>query len=195
MLHPLMPFITEELWNAMSERPYELIVAKWPEPQAQVDPHAKARTRLARSSSSSEVRSARTELNVPPRAEAAPVRGRRFGRDCGTPRSQASRCCRGSPRLESIQLSTFDAAPAAAQIVVDEATFALPLEGVIDLEAEKARLSKAPQPPRRNATASPSASPTRTSPSAPSPKRSRRRAPTMTRNPPRPNASARRWSG
>jgi valyl-tRNA synthetase len=40
MLHPLMPFITEELWNA-NERPYELIVAKWPEPQAQVDPHAK----------------------------------------------------------------------------------------------------------------------------------------------------------
>ena len=41
MLHPLMPFITEELWHAMGERPYELIVAKWPEPQAQVDPHAK----------------------------------------------------------------------------------------------------------------------------------------------------------
>jgi valyl-tRNA synthetase len=40
MLHPLMPFITEELWNA-NERPYDLIVAKWPEPQAQVDPHAK----------------------------------------------------------------------------------------------------------------------------------------------------------
>jgi valyl-tRNA synthetase len=41
MLHPLMPFITEELWHAMGERPYDLIVAKWPEPQAQGDPHAK----------------------------------------------------------------------------------------------------------------------------------------------------------
>src|SRR6476469_9951417 len=41
MLHPLMPFITEELWNAMGERPYELIVAKWPEPEADVDPRAK----------------------------------------------------------------------------------------------------------------------------------------------------------
>lgn len=40
MLHPLMPFITEELWNA-NERPYELIVAKWPDPQAQVDRKAK----------------------------------------------------------------------------------------------------------------------------------------------------------
>jgi len=36
MLHPLMPFITEELWHAMGERPYDLIVAKWPEPKAQV---------------------------------------------------------------------------------------------------------------------------------------------------------------
>jgi valyl-tRNA synthetase len=35
-----MPFITEELWNA-NERPYELIVAKWPEPNAQTDPDAK----------------------------------------------------------------------------------------------------------------------------------------------------------
>ena len=41
MLHPLMPFITEELWNAMGERPYELIVAKWPVPEADVDRDAK----------------------------------------------------------------------------------------------------------------------------------------------------------
>ena len=34
MLHPFMPFVTEELWNA-NERPYELIVAKWPAPEAQ----------------------------------------------------------------------------------------------------------------------------------------------------------------
>jgi valyl-tRNA synthetase len=44
-------------------------------------------------------------------------------------------------RLESIQLSPFEGS-GAAQVVVDEATFALPLEGVIDVEAEKARLSK-----------------------------------------------------
>jgi len=41
MLHPFTPFVTEELWNA-NERPYELIVAKWPAPEAQRDPQAKA---------------------------------------------------------------------------------------------------------------------------------------------------------
>src|SRR5690606_21280839 len=42
MLHPFMPFITEELWHAQGERPYELILAKWPEPAASVDAEAKA---------------------------------------------------------------------------------------------------------------------------------------------------------
>src|SRR5678815_233055 len=41
MLHPFMPFVTEELWNA-NDRPYDLIVARWPTPQAQGDQRAKA---------------------------------------------------------------------------------------------------------------------------------------------------------
>jgi valyl-tRNA synthetase len=139
MLHPLMPFITEELWNA-NERPYELIVAKWPEPQADVDPSAKAEldwlVRLV-----SEVRSARTELNVPPSAKlhlfAADASADTAGR-LDRNHAMLSRLA----RLESIQLSTF-AGTGAAQVVVDEATFALPLEGVIDLGAERDRLSKA----------------------------------------------------
>ncbi|NUQ16963.1 MAG: valine--tRNA ligase [Sphingomonas sp.] len=140
MLHPLMPFITEELWSAMGERPYELIVAKWPDPQAQVDPHAKREmdwlVRLV-----SEVRSARTELNVPPSAKlnlfAADASSETAGR-LDRNHSMVSRLA----RLESIQLSTFPGS-GAAQVVVDEATFALPLEGVIDVGAEKARLDKA----------------------------------------------------
>src|SRR3954452_7097 len=138
MLHPLMPFITEELWNA-NERPYDLIVAEWPNPQAQVDPYAKAEldwlVRLV-----SEVRSARTELNVPPSAklnlfadEVSDETAARLDRNHG----MISRLA----RLESIQLSSFSGR-GAAQVVVDEATFALPLEGVIDLASERERLSK-----------------------------------------------------
>jgi len=41
MLHPFMPFITEELWHAQGQRPYELILAKWPQPEASVDAEAK----------------------------------------------------------------------------------------------------------------------------------------------------------
>jgi valyl-tRNA synthetase len=138
MLHPLMPFITEELWNA-NARPYELIVAKWPEPQAQIDLRAKSELdwiiRLV-----GEVRSARTELNVPPSAklhlfaaDASEETAARLDRNF----AMLSRLA----RLESIQLSTFTGT-GAAQVVVDEATFALPLEGVIDLDAERDRLAK-----------------------------------------------------
>ena len=45
-------------------------------------------------------------------------------------------------RLESIQLSAFDGS-GAAQVVVGGITYALPLEGVIDLSSERVRLSKA----------------------------------------------------
>jgi len=138
MLHPLMPFITEELWNA-NERPYELIVAKWPEPDAQIDLAAKAEldwlVRLV-----GEVRSARTELNVPPSAklhlfaaDASEATAERIDRQFVTLQRLA--------RLESIQLSAFTGT-GAAQVVVDEATYALPLEGVIDLAAERDRLAK-----------------------------------------------------
>ncbi len=139
MLHPLMPFITEELWSA-SERPYELIVAQWPDPQAQVDPYAKAEldwlVRLV-----SEVRSAKTELNVPPSAKlnlfAADASDETAGR-LERNHAMLSRLA----RLESIQLSRFPGT-GAAQVVIDEATFALPLEGVIDIAAERDRLAKA----------------------------------------------------
>src|SRR5438309_11064775 len=43
MLHPLMPFITEELWNAMGDRGVDpLITAQWPEPEAKAEWEAKA---------------------------------------------------------------------------------------------------------------------------------------------------------
>ncbi|MEO6434126.1 MAG: valine--tRNA ligase [Sphingomicrobium sp.] len=41
MLHPFMPFVTEELWHSMGERPYDLIVSKWTAPEAKVDAGAK----------------------------------------------------------------------------------------------------------------------------------------------------------
>ena len=43
MLHPFMPFITEELWHSLGTRPYDLILAKWPMADARaIDPAASA---------------------------------------------------------------------------------------------------------------------------------------------------------
>ncbi|HWH18646.1 MAG TPA: valine--tRNA ligase [Allosphingosinicella sp.] len=141
MLHPFMPFITEELWHAMGERPYELIVAKWPMPDARaLDPEAGPEIdwliKLV-----SGIRAARTELGVPPGAKLA-----LHVRDADPrTRERLQRNEAAVRRLARIDAVAMDEPPAggAAQIVVEEATFVLPLEGVIDVGAERARLNKA----------------------------------------------------
>jgi valyl-tRNA synthetase len=140
MLHPFMPFITEELWHAMGTRTGELIVATWPVVDVAGDDAASAEIdwliRLV-----SAVRAARTELNIPPGAKL-----KAFARDVAdVTRARLAAQAPAIARLARIEDMSFDApgAGGAAQIVVDEATFVLPLEGVIDLAAEKARLAKA----------------------------------------------------
>src|SRR3546814_13153103 len=66
MLHPFMPFITEELWTGLGDREaYPLITAKWPEPKAKRDAEASADIdwliRLV-----GELRGAKAELGLPP---------------------------------------------------------------------------------------------------------------------------------
>jgi valyl-tRNA synthetase len=140
LLHPFMPFITEELWHALGERPYDLIVAKWPIADARaLDPEASREVdwliRLV-----SEVRAARTELSVPPGAR-LPV----FVRDASNATlARLDRQSAAVSRLARIDRAAGEAPSGGAlQIVVDEATYVLPLEGVIDLDAERARLTKA----------------------------------------------------
>src|SRR5262249_13862383 len=138
-LHPFMPFITEELWHAMGERDYELIVAKWPMADARsLDPEAAKEIdwliRLV-----SEIRTARTELTVPPVA-ALRLHVVELGPDAGL------RVSKNGPALKRLARSVPTDGPftgGAAYVVSDGATYALPLEGVIDFQAERARLTKA----------------------------------------------------
>jgi len=139
MLHPFMPFVTEELWSKLGERDYDLIVAKWPIADARaMDPEAGKEIdwliRLV-----SEVRSSRTELNVPPGARLA-VHLRDASPET---RARFERLAPAIARMARIDLADGEASGGAAQVVVDEATFVLPLEGVIDLAAERTRLTKA----------------------------------------------------
>ncbi len=139
LLHPFMPFITEELWHAMGARDHDLVVAQWPMADARaLDPEAEREIdwliRLV-----SEIRAARTELNVPPGAR-LPMHVR-DANDGTTARliRQASALA----RLARVDAAEGEVTGGAAQVVVDEATFVLPLEGVIDLDAERQRLTKA----------------------------------------------------
>ncbi|MGR4892160.1 valine--tRNA ligase [Sphingopyxis sp. LARHCG72] len=138
MLHPFMPFITEELWTGLGDRAdYPLITAKWPAPDAARDTDASADIdwliKLV-----SELRTAKAELGLPPGARLtahfpASLKGR------------TDKLAAQLDRLARLENVSFDPAPAgaSAQLVVEGETITVPLEGVIDIAAERDRLTKA----------------------------------------------------
>ncbi|ARO29887.1 valyl-tRNA synthetase [Rhizobium sp. NXC14] len=142
LLHPFMPFMTEELWAHTAgegkERDTLVCHAEWPAPSYADDAAADEINWLIDLVSG--IRSVRAEMNVPPSATAPLVvvkannltRERLFRHDAAIKRLA---------RVEAISLSD-DAPKGAAQIVVAEATVCLPLGNLIDLSAEKARLEK-----------------------------------------------------
>jgi valyl-tRNA synthetase len=140
MLHPFMPFITEELWHAQGERPYELILAKWPEPAASVDAEAKAEVDWLIALVGN-LRTAKNELSIAP--------GAKLDAFLPDPSPATRGIIERNPavieRLARLNGIRFDAAPAGAamQIGAGDANLVVPLEGVIDIAAEKARLAKA----------------------------------------------------
>jgi valyl-tRNA synthetase len=140
MLHPFMPFVTEELWGAMGDRPYELILAKWPAPEAKVDKAAKADidwlVDFIR-----ETRAMRAELNVPWSATLEPLA-------IGASAEQVQRLTNQAPILARMAklgpARAADSAPeGSAQIGVGGVTYAFALAEHVDLGAERGRLSKA----------------------------------------------------
>jgi valyl-tRNA synthetase len=140
LMHPVMPFITEELWDKLGHRAEHgpLISQPWPTPTA-VDVAADAEmgwlVKLI-----SDIRSARAELNVPAGAKLKLlVIG---GNEATAARLEAHRAAiERLARIEGVDAAT-SAPKASLQIVVGEATYALPVGDVIDLKAESARLQK-----------------------------------------------------
>ena len=141
MLHPFMPFVTEELWSKMGEREgYPLITAKWPEPAAGVDADAKREVEWLIALIGN-LRGAKAELGIAP--------GARLTAYLETP-SESTRAIIGRngtavDRLARLDAIHFEAAPdgPAMQVGAGDAMLTIPLEGVIDIAAEKARLEKA----------------------------------------------------
>jgi valyl-tRNA synthetase len=140
LLHPVMPFITEEIWDKTGHRTEHgaLIGQPWPAPppaDAAADAEIGWLVTLI-----SDIRSARAELHVPAGAKLKLLvvgANAETGQRLDTHRAAIERLA----RIEGIEAAA--AAPKAAlQIVVGETTYALPVGDVIDLKAEGARLQK-----------------------------------------------------
>ncbi|AKI00468.1 valyl-tRNA synthetase [Hoeflea sp. IMCC20628] len=140
LLHPFMPFMTEELWEHLAGPDAGLAChAAWPEPVFEDEAAAAEINWLIDLVSG--LRSVRAEMNVPAAAKSQLVM-------VGTSTMTGERLVRHEPAIRQLARVTDvvleNAVPSgSAQIVVGEATACLPLGELIDLSAEKARLEKA----------------------------------------------------
>ncbi len=143
LMHPLIPFVTEELWDHFGYgAAYSLISAPWPAAVAVHDAAAAEAEVGWVVDLISGIRTVRSEMNVPP-AQKSPVLLQDASAET-LARAQAwfeaiSRMARASeigPLVGAVPKNV-------AQTVLGEATILLPLEGLIDLDAERKRLAAA----------------------------------------------------
>ncbi len=142
LLHPAVPFVTEELWDRFGYgAPFSLIRAPWPVPAAVADAgNARAEldwvVRLV-----GEVRAVRSEMNIPP-GTLAPVLLRDASCETLARAQRWDEAIRRLARASVVQPLAGEMPKGSAQAVVDEATVIIPLAGLIDIKAERARLLK-----------------------------------------------------
>jgi valyl-tRNA synthetase len=149
MLHPFMPFITEELWGSMGARGGNLLIhAKWPAPEAQANPilgmvdgqavdvHAEFEWIIGTIVA---VRAAKNEAGIPPG-----LRLKAYLEDVQS--AQWKRLAQSRSMFERVGRIDIEASDAPSsqliRVAVPGATLVIPLEGVIDLDVERARLTK-----------------------------------------------------
>ncbi len=137
MLHPVMPFITEELWSKLAIRD-DLILAQWVATDALPEDAAASADIDWLIGLISEVRSARTEVNVPPSAKLA------YAVE-GASAETLARLAANAAVIERLaRILPGEVAPGGRlQVVHGEATIFVPIGDVVDLAAEKSRLDKA----------------------------------------------------
>jgi valyl-tRNA synthetase len=143
LLHPLAPYVTEELWDTLGYRAGGpgLISESWPDlPAGLGDASAEAEMNWVVDAISA-VRALRAEMNVPPAArlslllrDAGAVARERISRHEGLIRTLA--------RVETIAPETGGATKGAAALALPDVTLVLPLAGVIDAGAERKRVEK-----------------------------------------------------
>jgi valyl-tRNA synthetase len=170
LLHPFMPFITEELWAVTAKRDGLLALAAWPRKAAQLTVEQLASMSAVGPNDAlippvilaldagdfsdpaaeaeigwvvdlvTAIRSVRAEMNIPP-ATLMPLI---MIRCRGEARDRVERWSDVIKRLARVGDISFDdlAPPGAIQLLVRDEVAALPLKGVVDLTAEKSRLGK-----------------------------------------------------
>ena len=141
LLHPFMPFLTEELWGSglFGEQKAPLALAPWPQLDGLENAAAEAEIGFV-VDVVSEVRSVRSEMNVPAGTQ-IPLIVVGASPEVKTRVKTWEETINRLARLSDISFAS-EAPPQAAQLVIRETLAALPLAGIIDFAVEKTRLAK-----------------------------------------------------
>ena len=140
LMHPFMPFVTEEIWQAIPHEGEALIVAKWPEFDPAMDFAAEEQHMEAIMLAIRTIRNRRSEMNVPPSRKA----------DLYVVTDKPEIFAEGAPFItrlayaEQVLVSTEEPADHEdmAQAVTPDAKLYLPLAQLVDLDKELARIAK-----------------------------------------------------
>lgn len=140
MLHPFMPFITEELWDNLTARSGKLIHVAWPVDEAV---NAADKNEIDRAIDIiSAIRSLRASMSLPAGAKLHAYVKDAAAETLAAVERQNALICKLA-RLEELDaLGNRDVTKDMVQTVSHEAAILIPLKGVVDFEAERARLQK-----------------------------------------------------
>ncbi|MAK64052.1 MAG: valine--tRNA ligase, partial [Maricaulis sp.] len=139
ILHPFMPFVTEELWSQTGQRDTQLITASWPVLDGLDNAEATAEIGWL-IDLITDIRRLRSEMNIPAGAQ-IPLIAVGASAETAARLERHQALIQRMARLADIGVSD-TVPPASAQTALGETTLALPLEGVIDFAAERARIEK-----------------------------------------------------
>ena len=142
LLHPFIPFISEEVWQSL-KKPDEqsVVISNWPEVKQEYKDDSSEKTMQFLQDAISAIRNIRAEMNVPPGKMAhLYVQSDDLTKDI---MFQHARYFKSLAKVESVQSNSRELAGIAkATAVVKNAELYLPLAELIDLDKEKERLKK-----------------------------------------------------
>ncbi len=138
LLHPFMPFITEELWQALRDDGSAIMVSPWPEYDPALDFSQEEREAERMMDAIRAIRSRRAEMNVPPSKKAKVFIETPYTEEFAAAESFFQRLASASALAVGESLAVED----AVTIVIDGAKIFIPMDELVDREKERARLAK-----------------------------------------------------
>ncbi len=138
LLHPFMPYITEEIWQTLPHDGEALIVAKWPEYDEALSFPQEAKNLENVMALIRAIRTRRNEMNVPPSKKAHIY----IDTAHPAPYEEASEFIARLAYGSKVEIGTGFDVQGAVTAVTDDAKALLPMDDLVDKAAETARLNK-----------------------------------------------------